>query len=257
MKQLAVRLVQLRAEKAAIDQNLRGIEQHVAEADRAGIDLILFPETSVTGYADPTCHPEACLDVEGPEVQRLAALSRSSKMTVVAGVIEANPGSKPYITQVVLQGGRIAGVYRKVTIKDDEERWFTPGSDLPTFWLEGHCFALAVCADIDNEDIFAAAARQGARLVLHAAAPGLYGEQATRDWKAGFTWWENACRDRLGRYARSHGLWIAVATQAGRTIDEDFPGGGYLFAPDGSRHAASLDWSEGYLDVVIPPNVPG
>ena len=61
------------------------------------------------------------------------------------------------------------------------------------------------------------------------AAPGLYGDQATRD----------------------HGLWIAVATQAGRTIDEDFPGGGYLFAPDGTRVYATEHWSPGvvYLDL--------
>ena len=39
---------------------------------------------------------------------------------------------------------------------------------------------------------------------------------------------------KLGRYARDDGVHIAVATQAGRTVDEDFPGGGYLFAPDGA-----------------------
>ncbi len=45
--------------------------------------------------------------------------------------------------------------------------------------------------------------------------------------------------------------YAGVATQAGRTIDEDFPGGGFLFAPDGTRVFATPDWSPGtaYLGI--------
>ena len=55
----------------------------------------------------------------------------------------------------------------------------------------------------------------------------------------------------LPQYAREHGLWIAVATQTGRTVDEDFPGGGYLFNPRGERVFATADWIPGevYLEV--------
>ena len=46
-------------------------------------------------------------------------------------------------------------------------------------------------------------------------------------------------------------MWIAVATQAGRTVDEDFPGGGYLFAPGGKTAFATNDWTPGaaYLEI--------
>ena len=82
-------------------------------------------------------------------------------------------------------------------------------------------------------------------------APGLYGEQATRNWRSGFEWWQGECRKYLSRWARRHGIWVAVATQAGRTVDEDFPGGGYVFAPDGQRLFATPDWSPGaaYLEL--------
>jgi predicted amidohydrolase len=42
-----------------------------------------------------------------------------------------------------------------------------------------------------------------------------------------------------------------VATQAGRTVDEDFPGGGYLFDDHGQVVAQTADWSEGLLMVDI------
>jgi hypothetical protein len=65
-------------------------------------------------------------------------------------------------------------------------------------------------------------------------APGLYGEQAMRDWQSGYRWWEDKCRDQLGC-----------------TVDEDFPGAGYLFAPNGRRVYATPGWSLGvvYLDL--------
>jgi hypothetical protein len=46
----------------------------------------------------------------------------------------------------------------------------------------------------------------------------------------------------LGNLCKKHGSWIAVATQAGRTVDEDFPGGGYVFTSDGQRVYATPDW---------------
>jgi len=89
--------------------------------------------------------------------------------------------------------------------------------------------------------------------VFELAAPGLFGDQATRNWQSGYAWWEGECREKLGRYARTYGLWIAVATQAGRTIDEDFPGGGYLFAPGGERVFATKDGAPGAVYLEINP----
>jgi hypothetical protein len=110
---------------------------------------------------------------------------------------------------------------------------------------------MAICADIGNRTVSAELAAQGARLVFELAAPGLYGEQLTRDWQAGFEWWEGECLQHLGAYARELGLWIAVATQAGRTVDEDFRGGAYCFALTGERVFASPDGSPGAVWLMV------
>ena len=116
---------------------------------------------------------------------------------------------------------------------------------MPVFQHDDLTYGIAICADIHNREVFAACARQGAQVVFEVAAPGLYGEQATRDWRSGYEWWRGECHQYLAAYARDYGLWIAVATQAGRTVDEDFPGGGYLFRPDGECVYETADWSEG------------
>jgi predicted amidohydrolase len=259
-------LIQMRYEKGALAANLFAIATYYGAAVAEGAEIVAFPEMSYTGYVDPTRYPAAVLRLDGPEVARLVALTRAQPATLIAGLVEANPGgepaaggehaasAKPFITQVVARDGALLGFYRKLTIQAEEAAWFAPGAGVPVFRHGALTFGVAICADIGNPAVFAACAAGGARLVFELAAPGLYGEQVTRNWRSGFGWWRGECRTHLSQYAREHGLWIAVATQAGRTIDEDFPGGGYLFAPDGGCASETADWSEGaaYVDVDVP-----
>src|SRR5262249_45147603 len=161
--------------------------------------------------------------------------------------VEENPAGKPFITQIVARDGALLAVYRKRTIIEEEAEWFAAGTEPAVFAHPLACCGLAVCADIESPAVFADAAKLGARIVFEAAARGLYGGEATRDWRSGFDWWRGEFMMKLGRYARANGIFIAVATQAGRTMNEDFPGGGYLFGSDGRLLAASEDWSEGVL----------
>lgn len=88
---LKISLVQMRCEKAAMDLNLEAITGYLAEAQARDVDIVGFPEMNITGYADPTRYPQAILRVDGPEIQRFLALTRGLPMTVLAGLIEANP----------------------------------------------------------------------------------------------------------------------------------------------------------------------
>ena len=255
---LTVALVQMRSEKGAIAQNLDTTAAALQQATEAGAAIVAFPEASLTGYADPMAYPHAVLRLDGPEVAAFVALTRSSSsVTAIAGLLEARAeGELPYITQIVAHDGALLGVYRKRTIPPEEAHLYAPGPDsaanTPICSAAGVPFGLAVCADIDCPAVFADAARASARLVFECAAPGLYGEQATRDWYAGYSWWREECRTKLARYARAYQLYVAVATAAGRTCDEDFPGGGYVFAPDGSCLTETADWREGMLVATLP-----
>jgi predicted amidohydrolase len=238
-------------EKSAIAQNLASIARYLDEAAARRVDIVGYPEMSLTGYADPTRYPEAVIRLGGPEIESLLNVTRKYPGIVLAGVIERNPAGKPFITQIVAQGGELRGYYRKKTIQNEECEWFSAGENVPIFHYGRLAFGIAICADIENEAVFAQCSQKGAKIVFELAAPGLYGEQAARNWQTGYEWWEAECQKYLSRYARQYGLWIGVATQAGRTSDEDFPGGGYLFAPNGERVYATPDWSPGavYLEV--------
>ncbi len=113
--------------------------------------------------------------------------------------------------------------------------------------------SVAICAEAGFDAPFDSAAAGGAQLVLFPAAPGLYGRRTDEaSWRAGFAWWEGCALGDARRHAKRLKLWIALAGQAGSTVDEDFPGLAALVRPDGSVTARLPDWREAMLTVEIP-----
>jgi predicted amidohydrolase len=254
---MKIALVQMCSVKGDILANLSTTRAYVEEAAAAGAEVIVFPEMSLTGYLDPLRWPDAVLALDSEPVQELARMTDGNDLTILAGIAERNPDGKPFITQVVAQGGKVIGCYRKQTIPSDESGWFATGAGGPLFEHQGTPFGIAICADIDCADVFATQAQAGAAVIFECASPGLYGEQATRNWQLGYDWWRDECAAKLGQYARDSGVYIAVATHAGRTVDEDFPGGGYLLDPSGTCVTETPDWSEQVLYATIPVEAVG
>ena len=185
MERLKIGLIQMRCEKGAVAENLSKTAGYLAEAVARGIDIVGLPEASLTGYADPTRYPEAVLSLDGPEVAQLLDMTRGHPTTLLAGLVESNPHGKPFTTQVAVRDGQLLGFYRKKTIEGEDAEWFSPGETVPVFAHRDLTFGIAICADVSNRDVFAACARGGAQVVFELAAPGLYGQQATRNWRSG------------------------------------------------------------------------
>jgi predicted amidohydrolase len=249
---MRIGLIQMLSEKGAVESNLAATIALFEKAARLGVEILAFPEASLSGYIDPLRYPEAVLRLDGPEIARLAAATRGHPFSVLAGLIEHNPDGKPFVTHVVVRDGQVQGVQRKIRNLEEDAEYYACGdkNEIGIFEHGGGRFGISICADIALEEIPRRCAESGARLCFELAAPGLYGDQAARNWQSGFEWWRGECQKYLASYARRYGLWIGAATQAGRTRDEDFPGGGYLFAPGGELVFATPDWQPGeaYLE---------
>jgi len=87
MKTMSIALVQMRCEKGAINANLAAIQAYVREAISRDVDIICFPEMSISGYIDPTHQPEAVLHLDGPAVARFVAMTSGTQITVLAGLV--------------------------------------------------------------------------------------------------------------------------------------------------------------------------
>src|SRR5215469_13367080 len=91
MAPLSVALVQMRCEKGAIDANLAATEKYLRDAEVHHAGIVCFPEGSITGYVDPRRYPDSVLRLDGPQVARFVALTRGTRLTALAGIIEENP----------------------------------------------------------------------------------------------------------------------------------------------------------------------
>ncbi len=245
-------LVAMRCGQGDLGRNLTAHLWMLDHAASAGGELVLFPEMSLTGSADPVTHPEWLIGLDHPAVAALAEATGQTGVGACFGVAERSPDGDPYIAQVFAVAGRVAGVQRKRYPGEGEEA-FTAGTEPAVFAQGGVKFGVALRAEAGFDEPFDAAAAGGARLVLFPAAPGLYGRRTSEDsWREGFAWWVESALGDARRHARRLGLWIALAGQAGSTGDEDFPGLAALVGPDGSVTTRLPDWRAGVILVEIP-----
>lgn len=245
-------LAAIRCEKGDLDTNLSSHLSLLASAASAGCDLAVFPEMSLTGSADPGTHPEHLVTLDHPAVTALSQATATAGVAAVFGIAERTAAGVPRITQVVAADGRLLGVQRKRHLGEGEEA-FTAADESEVFDVGAVRFGIAICAESGFDAPFDAAAAAGARLVVFPAAPGLYGRRTDEaSWRSGHAWWEGCGLADARRHAARLGLWIALAGQAGSTLDEDFPGLAALVDPDGAVAARLPDWRPGTLVVDIP-----
>ena len=232
----------------------RNLETHLVALDRArhdGCEIAVFPELSLTGSVDPTRHPERAITLDDPAIGVLVDATRNAEFAAVFGIAERD-GDRFFITQLAASDGELVAVHRKRHLGDDE-LGFDTGRTSPTFDVAGRCIGLVICAESTVDRTWDATAAAGAEVVAMCSAPGLYERRTTSDaWRDGFDWWGSAGLGDARRHARRLGVWVMMATQAGSTTDEDFPGIAALVSPTGELVDCLADWRPGTLIVEIP-----
>jgi predicted amidohydrolase len=232
--------------------NLATHEQALKQAREEGCHLAVFPEMSLSGYVDPAAHPEQLLSLSSRAVQSMAELTRKYHVAAVFGISERGDDGAAYITQVCADHGRLAGTYRKRHLGEGEEA-YSKGTSRAIFQTGRLRFGIAICAESGVDYPFDEPAGQGAQVIFLCAAPGLYGRRTDQEsWRRGYQWWESAGLADARRHAKRTGAWIGLVTQAGATVDEDFPGLAALVAPSGEVVARLPDWRPGTLTVDLP-----
>lgn len=153
------------------------IQTHLAFIDAAhaaGVQLLLFPELSLSGY-EPSLVADCVLTPDDARLAPLRAKVQATGIVVIVGAPVPNQGGKPAIGAISLFPDGSHSIYRKQHLHPGEEAFASPCPSAPTsdkpmpsktFALFGEQVGQAVCADITHTQHPALAAQAGATLYL-------------------------------------------------------------------------------------------
>ncbi|HEX6747156.1 MAG TPA: nitrilase-related carbon-nitrogen hydrolase [Longimicrobium sp.] len=245
---LRLRVEQLAPVLGDADANLARIAAAQADAAADGVDLVVTPELSVTGYdVRDRVHALAVLADDAPYPQLAVGPD------VIVGGIERDAAFVPYNAALHLRGGRVLHRHRKVYLPTygmfDEGRWFGRGDRARAYdagggWRVG----LLVCEDLWHPALTYLLAADGAHLVIVQAAAAGRGSWAGGEGGGRFASWP--AWEHLARAAAvAYGVYVVVANRVGTEASCVFGGGSLVAGPGGELIARADDLAEARLTV--------
>lgn len=224
-----------------VERNAEIHRKWIERAHEDGVDMLVFPELSLTGYLLQDMVPEVSRSREDELLVDLAA--EAGEMSLLVGGIEESGDHAQYIAGFYTEEGRVRHVVRKAYLAVygvfDEARFVGRGDRIRSFDTRWGRMAAVICEDAWHPSLVTTALLDGAEfLVVQVASPV---RDLTEDELP-----ENAqiWLDTLRTYARLFGVWIAFCNRVGSEDGLVFWGHSCVFAPDGSLAAAGPAFEE-------------
>jgi predicted amidohydrolase len=246
MSSLKVAAAQIECRPGEVSANLGLHLAAIAEARGLGVDVLVFPELSLTDYLTVPDVPTLALTSSAAEFERLA--EAAGPMTVAVGFIEEANGAQFRNSQAILGGGRVLHVHRKINLATygrlEEGKHYAPGRRIDVFPVK-HPWtaAVLVCADTWNPALPWLAALGGASLLLVPVASSVDAVADDFDNRAG---WDL----NLRHTALTYGLPIVMANHCGSRGAVQFWGGSCILDASG-REIARAGTGSGLITAEI------
>jgi predicted amidohydrolase len=165
MEKFTVAATQVAVKHLAIERNLETHLQLIEETARAGCQLVVFPELSVTGHNSSPDVVQFAEEADGRIFRALQAQAKQSDILVGYGFCELARGTHYNAYAVVGPTGRL-GIQRKVHASHDEFFRFRQAYEWSVFDL-GYCKAgITICHDTDFFESWRVLALMGADIIL-------------------------------------------------------------------------------------------
>ena len=145
------------------EANLNTVVQGLQLASEAGLDVVSFPESFLTGYFPKEEEARAnAFAIDSPEMGRVLERTARFEPMFMVGFNELR-GDDLYNTVAVIEKGKVLGRYGKAM---PIHRYFVPGREFPVFEKKGLKFGVIICADGGYIEPTRILALKGARLIF-------------------------------------------------------------------------------------------
>ncbi|MCB9422688.1 MAG: carbon-nitrogen hydrolase [Ardenticatenaceae bacterium] len=229
---LKVGLAQITPKLGDVAANLALHLKTIEEAAEAGVELLIFPELSLTGYRLRDLAFSVALQPTYKDPVFAQLLDASRDMDIVVGFVEADQRQKFFIANAYLSRGQIVHRHRKVYLPTygmfDEGRYFAWGDAIRAFDTRFGRVGMLICEDfwhisppyvlwLDGADI----------LILTSASPG---HGLATEQKIGSAQWVEHINQA---YASTFTNFVIHTNRTGFEDGVSFWGGSTVFDPSG------------------------
>ena len=225
MRTLRLGLAQINTTVGDLDGNAAKVLEYVDRARELGVDLLSFPEMTITGYPpeDLLLRPQFIRD-------NLAVLQRVAKgcqgITVVVGFVDRD--HDVHNAAAIIHDGRLVDVYHKHFLPNygvfDENRYFQAGTRCPVYVVAGIGVGASICEDIwYPDDPMRAQAHAGAQVIINInGSPYYIGKRRFRE-------------QMLATRASDYSVFICYTNQVGGQDELVFDGASMVVSPWGEN----------------------
>lgn len=226
-----VGLAQISPRLGDVQANLQKHLDYISQAKRAGLQLLIFPELSLTGYFVKDLNASVALGMEDKKV--LGPLKEASRdLDLVVGFVEGDKRHQLYIATAYLAGGQVLHLHRKVYLPTygmfSDGRFFTAGNGFSTFSTRFGKAGILICEDGWHLSSAYLLWMGGADFLLHVNASPGYGVAPGGEVRA------QAHILRLSRvYAEFLTCFVLFCNRVGTEDGATFWGGSMIISPSG------------------------
>lgn len=236
---LTVGLAQIDCRLGAVEANLERHLEWIAKARERQVELLLFPELSLTGYRLLHLTSRVAQRLPGsPILQRL--IEAAGEMSIVVGLVEEGAEGFLYNSAVLLDGDKIVHVHRKLYLPTygvfQEGRFFGHGARLGLAPVRDQGLGILICEDLWHPHLARRLALAGAKLLaVLSAGPGRVGSGEAMESQE--TW---ECLTRSTAVVNTS--WVLYCNRVGWEEGSFYAGDSHIVRPDGQivMRAASL-----------------
>ncbi len=248
-----VGLAQIYPKLGDLEHNLAVHLDYAGRARAADVDLLIFPELSLTGYQVQDLVPEVALGAPDADPAFAQLLEASRDIDLVVGFVHEDSRKRFYIANAYLSGGAARHIHHKLYLPTyamfDESRYFAQGNSVRAFDTRFGRLGMLICEDfwhvsppyllwLDGADM----------LILNSSSPsrGLNAD----DRLMGTRWVEHVNQ----AYGSMFTSYILHCNRVGYEDGKNFWGGSSVVDPDGEFMTRGLYFDEALITQAIDLN---
>lgn len=233
--------------------NLEMHLQRIEEARQQQVDLLVFPELSMTGYQVQDLVPEVAMRAEASDPLFGELLRASHDLDLVIGFVHEDVRQRFFIANAYLSGGELVHIHHKLYLPTyamfDESRYFAQGNSVRAFNTRFGRMGMLICEDFWHMSPAYLLWMDGADLlILNSASPGRGLDTSER---LGSSRWVELVNQAYGSMFTSY---VLHCNRVGYEDGKVFWGGSSVVDPNGEFLTHGHYFDEALITQVIDLN---